>query len=130
MSPVSRIERHITHFADVHRIVSDGVVQRLKPLNLDQSYKYRPLDDYLIDRARWQCDKEQLIERAGLEAVVDPRKMLKELNEALYLQYLLSNRNIAEGRNPYLKFKKTGCFTLATPKQEESDAKPLPTILP
>ena len=63
---------------------------------MDHSYKYRPLDDYLIDRGRWQRDKQQLIERAGLEAFVDPRKTLKELDEALYQQYLLTNRNIAE----------------------------------
>lgn len=45
--------------------VQNGV--RSDTLNLEQSYKYRPLDDYLIDRARWQRDRSQLIERAGLE---------------------------------------------------------------
>ena len=99
-------------------------------LNLEHSYKYRPLDEYLIDRARWQRDKQQLIERAGLEDFVDPRKTLKELDEALYGQYLLTNRNIAEGRNPHIKFKKNGGFTLSTPKQEESDAEPLQQYFP
>src|SRR6516165_1984312 len=33
-------------------------------LNLEHSYKYRPLDDYLIDRDRWQRSKQQLIKRA------------------------------------------------------------------
>jgi hypothetical protein len=37
-------------------------------LNLEHSYKYRPLDDYLIDRVRWQRDKQHLIERAGRES--------------------------------------------------------------
>jgi hypothetical protein len=73
-------------------------------LNLEHSYKYRPLDDYLIDRDRWQRAKQQLIERAGLEGFVDPWKTLKELDEALYQQYLLTNRNIAEGKNPHIKF--------------------------
>jgi len=41
-------------------------------LNLEHSYKYRPLDDYLIDRDRWQRDQQQLIERSGLEEFVDP----------------------------------------------------------
>jgi hypothetical protein len=59
-------------------------------LNLEHSYKYRPLDDYLIDRVRWQRDKQHLIERAGLEALVDPRKVLKELDEALSQHYLLT----------------------------------------
>ena len=67
-------------------------------LNLEYSYKYRPLDDYLIDRARWQRDKQQLIERAGLEGFVDPQKTLKELDEALYQQCLLTNRNLVDGK--------------------------------
>jgi TnpA family transposase len=99
-------------------------------LNLEHSYKYRPLDDYLIDRSRWQRDKQQVIERAGLEGFVDPRKTLKELDEALYQQYLTTNRSIADGKNPHIKFKRSGGFTLATPKQEESDAEPLQQYFP
>ena len=89
-----------------------------------------PLDDYLIDRARWQRDKQQLIERAGLEAFVDPRKVLDELDEASHRQYLITNGNIAGGKNPHIKFGKKGGFTLATPKQEESDAEPLQHFFP
>jgi hypothetical protein len=86
-------------------------------LNLEHSYKYRPLDDYLIDRARWQRDKQQLIERAELEAFVDPRKVLDELDEALHHQYLITNGNITEGKNPHIKFGKNAGFTLGTPKR-------------
>jgi hypothetical protein len=100
------------------------------PLNLEHSYKYRPLDDYLIDRARWRRDKQQVIERAGLETFVDPQKVLKELDEALYQQYLITKQDIAEGKNPHIKFGKNGDFALATPKQEESDAEPLQHFFP
>ena len=89
-------------------------------LNLEHSYKYRPLDDYLIDRARWQHDKQQLIERAGLEGFIDPHKVLKELDEALYQQYLTTNQNVTEGKNPHLKFKKNGGFTLSTPSRKRA----------
>ena len=99
-------------------------------LNLEHSYKYRPLDDYLIDRARWQRDKQHLLERASLEAFVDPRQVLKELDESLSQQYLLTNQDITEGKNPHIKFKKSGGFTLATPKQEESNAEPLQHFFP
>ena len=40
-------------------------------LNLKHSYKYRPLDDYLIDRDHWHRDKAALIERAQLQSFVD-----------------------------------------------------------
>ena len=52
-------------------------------------------------------------------------KVLDELDEASHRQYLITNGNIAQGKNPHIKFGKNGGFTLSTPKQEESDAEPL-----
>jgi TnpA family transposase len=98
-------------------------------LNLQHSYKYRPLDEYLIDRDRWRRDKEALIERAQLQSFVDPHQALGELDEALYRQYVITNTNIHEGKNPHIKLKKAG-FSLSTPKQEESDAEPLQQFFP
>ena len=98
-------------------------------VNLEHSYKYRPLDAYLIDRDRWQRDKTLLIERAGLQAFIDPHHVLEELDEALYQQYLLTNTRILEGQNPHIKFKKDR-FTVATPGQEETDAGPLQQYFP
>src|SRR5271165_814584 len=65
-------------------------------LNLQHSYKYRPLDDYLIERGRWNRDKELLLERAGLQALANPRTVLDNLDEALHAQYLTTNRNILD----------------------------------
>jgi hypothetical protein len=48
----------------------------------------------------------------------------------LYEQYLTTNQNIDEGKNPHIKFKKNGSFILSTPKQEESDAEPLQQYFP
>ena len=98
-------------------------------LNLKHSYKYRALDEYLIDRDRWHRDKAALIERAQLQTFVDPHQVLAELDEALSCQYGITNANIHEGKNPYIKFKNTG-FTLSTLKQEESDAEPLQQFFP
>ena len=98
-------------------------------LNLEHSYKYRPLDAYLIDRDRWQRDKGLLIERAGLEAFVDPHRVLAELDDASYQQYLTTNAHILDGQNPHIKFKKAG-FTLSTPTQDESDAGSMQQFFP
>jgi hypothetical protein len=70
-------------------------------LNLEHSYKYRPLDAYLIDRERWQGDKPLLIERADLQAFLDPQQVLAELDAALYRQYLSTNAHILDGENPH-----------------------------
>jgi hypothetical protein len=39
-------------------------------LNFQHSYKYRPLDDYLISKERWHRDKAILLERAGLRRLL------------------------------------------------------------
>jgi hypothetical protein len=52
-----------------------------------------------------------------------------ELDEALSRQYVITNTNIHEGKNPHIKLKNTG-FTLSTPTQEESDAEPLQQFFP
>jgi hypothetical protein len=94
-------------------------------LNLKQSYKYRPLDDYLIAREHWCRDKDVLLERAGLQAAASPQPVLAELDEQLYAQYVTTNHNLLEGRNPFIKFGQKGVFSLTTPKAEESDTEPL-----
>ena len=99
-------------------------------LNLKHSYKYRPLDDYLINKKRWERDKDQLLERAGLTKFADPKKVLSDLDEILYQQYLTTNDNILDGKNDHIKFGKNGAFTLKTPKQEETESEPLQTFFP
>ena len=68
-------------------------------LNLEHSYKYRTLDNYMIDRDRWQRDKQTLLARAGLASFVEAKQVLDELDRDLYAQYLRTNRNLVEGNN-------------------------------
>ena len=42
-------------FAHTARVLKAGT------LNLEHAYKYRPLDDYLIDKGRWQREKDVLL---------------------------------------------------------------------
>lgn len=99
-------------------------------LNLEHSYKYRPLDEYLIERERWRRDKTLLLERAGLQAWVDPHPVLHDLDERLYQHYLTTNSHILDGTNTLISIGAKGGFTLKTPKQEESDAEPLQPYFP
>src|SRR5271165_3746480 len=110
-------------FLQVQNAIKSGT------LNLEHSYKYRPLDAYLIDRERWQRDKPLLIERADLQAFLDPHQVLADLDAALYQQYLTTNAHILDGNNPHIKFKKVG-FTVSTPTLEESDAEALQHYFP
>ena len=79
-------------------------------LNLEHSYKYRPLDEYLISKERWQQEKNTLLARADLHHFTRSETVLDELNQALFQPYQTTNRNINEARNPYLKTATNGDF--------------------
>lgn len=70
-------------------------------LNLSLSYKYRPLNDYLIDPSDWQREKSELVERAGLTEFANPDLVLNALDSALCKQYRETNSRAAG--NPHLK---------------------------
>jgi TnpA family transposase len=97
-------------------------------LNLEQSYKYRPMDAYLIDRDRWDHNREQLLERAGLREFTNPDPVLKKLDEVLTTQYRTTNEHAP--KNPHLKFRPNGTFHIATPPSDASEVAPLSEWFP
>ena len=99
-------------------------------LNLNGSCKYRPLDDCLISRERWEREKQELLERAGLADFDDPDPVLRELEAVLQQQYVATNRAATDGSNPYLKVRSPGNFRVVTPALDEVESEPLQEILP
>jgi len=97
-------------------------------LNLEQSYKYRPLDAYLIDRKRWQREKAHLLERADLNGFADPGAILQTLNAVLLAQYQTTNDRAAD--NPHLKLRKDEEFYIATPAIDARVDDPLGDLFP
>ena len=79
-------------------------------LNLDGSYKYRPLDDYLISRERWEREKQEVLERAGLADFDDPVPVPGELETVLQRQYEATNRAASDGSNPVPESQGSGQF--------------------
>ena len=99
-------------------------------LNLEHSYKYRPLDEYLISKERWQREKETLLSRADLQHFTNPQAVLDELNHALFQQYQTTNRNINDDLNTYLKIAVNGDFTVSTPKQNDQEVEMIKPYFP
>jgi len=99
-------------------------------LNLTQSYKYRPLDEYLICRERWENDRENFLARAGLACFADPGRVLRELDEQLHDHYLTTNRHIRDDVNDLVTFSAKGSFRIKTPRAEENEADPLQDVFP
>ena len=97
-------------------------------LNVEHSYKYRPMDAYLIDKNRWHRERDQLLERAGLTEFVDPEPVLARLNTVLAEQYKTTNDHVAG--NPHLKLRKDGTFYIGTPALDACDTDPLGDLFP
>ena len=102
-------------FMDIASGLKSGV------LNIKYSYKYRPLDNYMISKERWNRDKDSLLERAGLKDFSDLSSMLDNLNNSLYEGYKKSNELYLSGNNPYLTIRDDGTFVISTPKQDEEE---------
>ena len=99
-------------------------------LNLKYSYKYRPLDSYIISKERWENEKEEMIRQAGLEEFIDCKKVLKDLDKDLFKQYQKTNNSISSGNNSHFKLFPKGGFRIATPALEEKEKDPLQTFFP
>ena len=97
-------------------------------LNLAQSYKYRPMDAYLIDPKRWQQERAKLLERAGLSELSDPAPVLENLDADLYAQYQATNDRIAN--NSHLKFRADRSFHVATPALDVTEPDPFGDLFP
>lgn len=99
-------------------------------LNLAHSYKYRPLDTYLIPKARWESERPALLERAGLTEFSDPKAVLETLDQKLFEQYEKTNANIQSGANAFVSFTKQGSLRVETPKLEEKESEPIQELFP
>ncbi len=97
-------------------------------LNLRQSYKYRPMDSYILDKERWERDRESLLERAGLTGFIDPEPILNTLDAALFQQY--QETNVAANNNPHLIIRTDGTFHIKTPALDVNETESLQTLFP
>ncbi len=57
--------------------------------------------------------------RAALEPFENCKNVLKQLDQALSVQYQKTNNNIFNNSNPHFKVGAKNNFTIATPKQED-----------
>ncbi len=97
-------------------------------LNLVYSYKYRPLDEYMISKKRWEQEKYHLLERAEMLNFLDSKIILQQLDQTLYDQYKLTNARVLE--NEYLSFKADKSFRIKTPPLDKQDTDPLQAWFP
>lgn len=90
-------------------------------LALKSSYRYKAIDQYLIDKEVWNNNRDDLLRKAGLEKFVDSDAVLSDLSKKLDEAYCKTNQNILSDKNKHVKFDKNGKAIVSTPKLEKED---------
>jgi len=111
-------------FVEVAEAIKSGA------LNLLHSEKFRSLDEYMIQKADWEANRADYLQRAQLEGFADCKATLKALEKELDARYKETNQNLIDGKNPYLTIRADGSFHVSTPKQEEVECLSLGTFFP
>ena len=104
-------------------LLFEAVAEGLKSgrLNLTHSYRYRSLEEYLIPKAEYVANRDELLRDCGLTAFSDGNALLDKLKEELDVQYQQTNNRCLAGQNDYLKFNALKKPVIDTPKVYETD---------
>jgi TnpA family transposase len=92
-------------------------------LNLAYSYRFRSIQDYMIDKEYWEARKYQILRECNLLEYIDGEAYLAGLKLGLHEKYKVVNKHLADGINTSLTFKDGRVSRVSTPKtdfQEES----------
>jgi TnpA family transposase len=85
------------------------------------SYRYRSLEEYLIDKEYFQINRQQLLQDADLIIWSDSKVVLESLALELDTLFHEVNQKIDKGENPYFSINKKGKPHIETPKVEKPD---------
>ena len=88
-------------------------------LSLIPACRYLTLDAYLYSVPRWQQQKENILEQAGLTHFYSFSEVTNQLEKMLNAQYHKTNQRIKTGKNAYIKFDRKNKMVLTTPKVEK-----------
>ena len=91
-------------------------------LNLQSSYKFKALDEYMIPKEEWDKNKDALLKQSGLEKFSDCKKVLGTLEEALNKEYVRTNDNIINKSNEHLRVNDVNDYVLNTPAIESVES--------
>ena len=99
-------------------------------LNLEHSYRYLSLDEYLCSKKQWGNNKDELIKHAGFENIKRFWDVIKPLKKSLHAQYCKMNTRINTEENIYITFNKKGKVIVKTPKVNKTDGQRISELFP
>lgn len=85
------------------------------------SYRYRSLEEYLIDKEYFKRNRQQLLEDADLSTWSDSKTVLESLSLELDTLFHHVNQRIDRGENTHFSINKKGKPYIETPKVEKPD---------
>jgi len=88
---------------------------RAGKLNLQHSYRYRAIQDYLIPTSRWSTERERLLTLSNLEPFADGTAYLASLKTALDEGYAKVNHRYLSGENEHLIVDEHSDIKVRTP---------------
>jgi len=98
--------------------ISHGI--RSGALNLIHSYDYRAFENYLLPISIWKDQKAEILERSGLSKFKKWENVEQGLKKSLKAQYKITNQNIENKENDYIKVDKNGKLILSRYKAQEA----------
>jgi len=90
-------------------------------VNFNHSYRYRFLEEYLLDKQQWNKNRESLLQDAEIEHLSDYYSEMQGLRQHLDGLYHQTNAHYLKGANAHLKFTKDGKAIIDTPAVEKPD---------
>ena len=90
-------------------------------LNLLYSYRYKAIQDYLIDEETWKSQRQSLLKSAGLDQFENFKGTIGKLKEQLDNKYQGVNERFLKGENSFLTVDENHKVKITTPKTESSE---------
>lgn len=90
-------------------------------LNLFYSYRYKAIQDYLIDEETWKSQRQSLLQSAGLDQFENFKETMDKLKEQLDFKYQHVNERFLKGENSFLTVDENHRVKVTTPTTESSE---------
>jgi TnpA family transposase len=98
-------------------------------LNLLYSYRYKSIQEYLIEESLWKSQREVLLARAGLSNFADFNTVIDKLRPQLDHKYRTVNQRFLNNENLHLSIDKDGKVKIATPKIDSDESEYISSLL-
>ncbi|KZY30270.1 hypothetical protein A3729_10845 [Oleiphilus sp. HI0043] len=87
-------------------------------LNINCSYRFRSIQDYMIDKEYWEAHKYQILRECNLLEYIDGEAYLAGLKLGLHEKYKVVNEHLVKGINTALTFKNGRVSRVKTSKTD------------